>query len=185
MLFAAEGFTFYGITTWLADAYTERGWTEARAGALVGVVLAVGLPTGVIVPYLADRVGSRRLYLSSSAALLFAATIGFAATERGAWVWAAVAGAALGALFPLILTLPLDVADESRDVGAAAAMMLAVGYVFSAAAPFVLGAARDATGSFETSLWLVAAFAGATFATTLPLSRERLHRGTRRGRTAG
>jgi CP family cyanate transporter-like MFS transporter len=182
LAFAAEGFTFYGITTWLADAYTERGWSEAGAGALVGVVLAVGLPTGLLVPYLADRAGSRRLYLSSSAGLLCVSTLGFVAFEQGAavWVCATAAGAALGALFPLILTLPLDVADEAHDVGAAAGMMLAVGYTFSATAPFVLGAARDATGSFAASLWLLVAFAAASFATTLPLSHARLHRGIRR-----
>jgi CP family cyanate transporter-like MFS transporter len=179
LVFAVEGFTFYGITAWLPDAFVERGWSEAKAGALLGVVLAVGLPFGLIVPYIADRAGSRRLYLMSSAALLAVATAGIAAIPEGAWLWATLIGAALGALFPLILTLPLDVADDSHAAGAAAGMMLGVGYLFSATAPLALGAARDATGSFDASLWLLVAFAVASFASTLPLSRARLGRGIR------
>jgi CP family cyanate transporter-like MFS transporter len=177
--FAVEGFTFYGITAWLPDAFVERGWSQGEAGALLGVVLAVGLPVGLAVPWAADRVGSRRLYLTSSAGLLAVATTGVAAAPRGAWLWAVLIGASLGALFPLILTLPLDVADEAHGVGAAAAMMLGVGYLFSATAPLALGAARDLTGSFEASLWLLAVFAVASFVSTLPLSRARLRRGTR------
>lgn len=179
LAFAVEGFTFYGITAWLPDAFVERGWSEGEAGALLGVVLAVGLPIGLLVPWTADRVGSRRLYLTTSAALLALSTGGIAAVPDAAWLWAALIGASLGALFPLILTLPLDVADASHEVGAAAAMMLGVGYVFSATAPLALGAARDATGSFEASLWLLVVFAVASFLSTLPLSRARLSRGIR------
>jgi CP family cyanate transporter-like MFS transporter len=178
-VFAAEGFTFYGITAWLPDAFVERGWSEGEAGALLGVVLAVGLPFGLLIPYAADRAGSRRLYLTSSAALLALSTAGIAAFPEGAWLWAALIGAALGALFPLILTLPLDVADASHDVGAAAGMMLGVGYLFSATAPLALGAVRDATGSFDASLWLLVVFAVTSLAATLPLSRARLRRGIR------
>jgi CP family cyanate transporter-like MFS transporter len=178
-VFAFEGFTFYGLVAWLPDAFVERGWSEGDAGALLGVVLGVGLPFGLAVPYLADRVGSRRFYLLSSCALLTAGTAGVAAFPGGAWLWATLIGAALGALFPLILTLPLDIADEAHDVGAAAAMMLGVGYVLSATAPLALGAVRDATGSFETSLWLLVVFAAGSFVATLPLSRARLRRGIR------
>jgi CP family cyanate transporter-like MFS transporter len=177
--FAFEGFTFYGTTAWLPDAFVERGWSDAEAGALLGVVLGVGLPFGLLVPWLADRAGSRRLYLTSSAALLALSMAGIAAFPGGAWVWASLIGAAFGALFPLILTLPLDVADDAREVGAASAMMLGVGYVLAAAAPFILGAARDATGGFEVSLWLLVAFGVGSFLTTLPLSHARLRRGIR------
>jgi CP family cyanate transporter-like MFS transporter len=71
---------------------------------------------------------------------------------------------AVGALFSLVMTLPLDVCDDPRDVGAVAAIMLGVGYVLAAAAPAALGAVRDGTGSFVPVIWLLlaaaAAFAG-------------------------
>jgi cyanate permease len=54
--------------------------------------------------------------------------------------------------------------------------MLGAGYTLAALSPFVLGAIRDATGSFTTSLWLVVGVATAMLLVCLPLSRERLHR---------
>lgn len=179
LAFAVEAFAFYGITAWLPGAYVERGWSEDEAGALLGVVLAVGLPFGLLIPYAADRIGSRQRYLASAAGLLVVSTFGLAALPAGAWLWAALLGAAVGGFFPLLLTLPLDIADDPRDVGAAAGMMLAVGYLFSATSPLVLGIARDTTGSFDASLWILVAVAVASLASTLPLSHARLHRGTR------
>jgi cyanate permease len=37
-------------------------------------------------------------------------------------------------------------------------MMLGVGYTAAAVSPFVLGAVRDLTGSFDAVLWTCAAF---------------------------
>ena len=50
-------------------------------------------------------------------------------------------------LFTVVLTLPTDVSADAREAGGASALMLLVGYLIAAAAPFALGAVRDATGS--------------------------------------
>ena len=55
-------------------------------------------------------------------------------------------------------------------------MMLGVGYTLSAIGPFALGAVRDATGSYTTSLWLIAGCAGLVALSALPLTRSRLAR---------
>lgn len=55
-------------------------------------------------------------------------------------------------------------------------LMLGAGYSLAALSPFVLGAVRDATGSFTASLWLIVATASALLLVSLALSRERLHR---------
>ena len=47
----------------------------------------------------------------------------------------------------------------------------------AALSPFVLGAVRDATGSYVATLWVVVGFISALFAVSLLLTRERLHRG--------
>ena len=82
------------------------------------------------------------------------------------------------------MTLPLDVADDPADVGAAAALMLGAGYVISALSPFVLGAVRDATGSFTGPLWVVVGTATVMLLLGSTLTRERLHRGLRTGELA-
>jgi MFS transporter, CP family, cyanate transporter len=66
-----------------------------------------------------------------------------------------LAGLALGALFPLAMTLPIDVARRPGDVAGYAAMMLTGGYAVAAAAPAVLGWLRDATGSFAIPFWIL------------------------------
>ena len=89
---------------------------------------------------------------------------GFVELPGAAWVWAVFAGIASGAMFALVMTLPLDIEHDARRVGALVGMMLGVGYVIGAASPLVLGAVRDATGSFTSSLWLIVGFSAALLA---------------------
>ena len=53
--------------------------------------------------------------------------------------------------------------------------MLGAGYTLSALSPLVLGAVRDATGSFSDALWLLVATSAGFVAISATLSRERLH----------
>ena len=121
-----------------------RSWSAAgraeEGGWLIGLFNGVGLITTLGVPLIADRIGTRRgqLVLSGVAAIIAFAGINLA---PGAWSsWVVLLGLALGAVFPLVLTLPLDVADAPSQVGAVAALMLFGGYLLSSVGPFVLGA---------------------------------------------
>ena len=64
-------------------------------------------------------------------------------------------------MFSLVLTLPLDLEHDARRVGALVGMMLGLGYAIGAVSPLLLGAVRDATGSFTSSLWLIVGFSAA------------------------
>ena len=61
-------------------------------------------------------------------------------------------------MFALVMTLPLDLEKGPERVGALVGMMLGLGYTTAAISPFVLGAVRDVTGSFDAVLWICAAF---------------------------
>jgi MFS transporter, CP family, cyanate transporter len=176
-MFALLGIGYYGLNAWLADSYVERGWTESSAGALVAVLNIASIPGGVLIAWLADRRGSRRLFLTVLAAVQIVAIVGIITVSGAGWLWAILFGITNGGLFVLIMTLPLDVADDPAGVGAAAALMLGAGYSLAALSPLVLGAARDATGSFTTSLWVVVGTAIAFLVLSATLTRERLHRG--------
>lgn len=177
VVFALVSFNFYGISHWLADSYVERGWSEARAGWLLTAFQAATVPAGLFIPLLADRAGSRRLYLFFSAALLGGSMLGVILAHGGGFVWAVLAGVGNGVLFPIAMTLPLDVSDDPAEAGAAAAMMLGVGYSLISVSPFLLGAIRDATGSFTDSLWVVFGVAAALTLVSSTITHERLHRG--------
>ena len=89
-------------------------------------------------------------------ALAVVGAVAVAADVPGAWAWAALLGAAAGMLFTIVMTLPLDAAGSRTEVAAMTTLMLGVGYSISAFAPVVLGAVRDASGSFTAALALLA-----------------------------
>jgi MFS transporter, CP family, cyanate transporter len=173
-VFGLQSLVYYGFTAWMPDAFQERGWSPAAAGALLAVMGASTIAGGLGVPWLADRGGSRRAWLVGSAALAAASTFGLAALPEAGFAWAVGTGVAVGAVFPLCLTMCLDVAHEPAEVGAAAALMLLAGYLIAAAAPLGLGAVRDVTGSFAASLWALFATALLLLAACAPLSPARL-----------
>ena len=172
--FALLSMTFYGINSWLPATYVERGWGQTSAGELVGLLNAVSVPGGLVMAALADRV-PRRGYMMAAATLLGGSIVGVELAPGGAWAWAALFGFAVGNLFPLVMTLPLDVADDASSVAAFTGVMLGAGYSISATSPFVLGAVRDATGSFGDALWLLVATCAGFLLVAATLSRERLH----------
>jgi len=77
------------------------------------------------------------------------------------------------------LTLPVEAGRSPAESSALAALMLLVGYTFAAVGPVVLGAVRDATGSFVVAGWLLVGVAVIMLAATSLLSPSRLGRPAR------
>jgi MFS transporter, CP family, cyanate transporter len=148
-------FVFYGLNSWLPDAYVERGWSQSSAGALLAVLNTVTIPCGFFVAWAADHWGTRRLWLGGAATVQLVGLLGVVLAPGAGWLWAVLIGIAIGPLFPLTLTLPLDAAERPAEVAALAGMMLGVGYTLSASSPLVLGAVRDLSGGFDAVLWVL------------------------------
>ncbi|HWH23493.1 MAG TPA: MFS transporter [Candidatus Limnocylindria bacterium] len=159
LLFGGQSILFYAAISWLPSIYIERGWTPADAGLLVALMNGVGLIANFGAPALSERGRSRRGQLVLFAFASLAGVTGIAALPELTLVWIVLLGLGLGAVFPLALTLPVDMADRSHQAGGIAAIMLFGGYLISSVAPFLLGVLRDATGSFDASLWAVVAVA--------------------------
>ena len=158
VLFGLMASTYYGINAWLPDSYAERGWSTATAGSLLAVLNLVAIPASFMVPWLSDRVGSRRAWLVGMAATFIVGVAGVVLVPAAAFAWVVALGIASGGMFALVLTVPLDLEDEPSRVGALVGMMLGLGYTIGAISPVVLGAVRDVTGSFTASLWLLVGF---------------------------
>jgi CP family cyanate transporter-like MFS transporter len=180
VVFGLQSILYYGVIAWLPNAFVERGWSTTEAGSLIAVFNGVGLVTTVGIPLVADRLGARRAQLVFSSAVAAIAMVAIVAVPEFAFILIAVLGLALGTVFPLVLTLPLDVTDDPAQVGSVAALMLLGGYIVSSLGPFVLGAARDATGNFTASLWLLVGLGVALTACCIFLSPGRLRHGIRR-----
>ncbi len=145
LAFALPSVVYYGLVAWIADAYQERGWSDEASGAVLAVMGIASIPAALIVPWLADRMGTRRLWMWFAAGCMCTATFGFAAIPGGGYAWAVLTGIALGTVFPICLTMCLDVAREPAEAGAAAALMFLAGYPIAALGPLGAGALRDLT----------------------------------------
>jgi CP family cyanate transporter-like MFS transporter len=167
-MFLFTSLNYYGLGAWLANAYQERGWSEGHAALLIAIFNLATVPAGLFVTFAGDRIGSRRIYMLCSAAGLTLGTVLLIEVPAGAYGWAFLGGFANGMMFPLMMSMPIDVARRPADVSAVTGMMLGFGYTGAALSPFVLGAVRDSTGSFRTSLWLLV---GITTALALVVSQ--------------
>jgi MFS transporter, CP family, cyanate transporter len=176
-IFGSMACVFYGLNSWLPDAFVERGWSDGKAGALLAVLNITALVTTVIVPWLSDQVGSRRVYLVAFSGALVLGLAGFVLFPGGAWAWASVAGLCTGAMFPLVMTLPVDIGKRTTDVASITGLMLGVGYMIGAVAPLLLGAARDLTGTYTTTLWLIVGASATLFSLCASMTPERIARG--------
>jgi CP family cyanate transporter-like MFS transporter len=157
-LFSLMASTYYGINAWLPDSYVERGWSIDRAGNLLAGLNLVAIPAALVVPWLSDRVGGRRLWLVAMATSFVVGVTGFVLLPGAAYAWVVAVGLASGGMFALVMTVPLDIEHDARRVGALVGMMLGLGYTIGAVSPIVLGAMRDVTGTFTGSLWLLVGF---------------------------
>lgn len=177
VVFGLQSIVYYGVVSWLPNTFVEHGWDVAAAGSLIAVMNGVGLFATIGLPLLADRLGSRRRQLIGSASATLVGLLGVVLAPAAGWLWVAVLGFGLGAVFPLVLTLPVDVADRPADIGAAAAMMLLVGYALSSLSPVALGVVRDVTGNFAASMWLLVFLTVALVGSIWLLSPARLRGG--------
>lgn len=172
-VFALMGQAYYGLNAWLPDAYVERGWDDTTAGWLLAAMNGTAIAASFVVPWLSDRHGGRRPWLIAMSGLFLVAAIGLVTLSGTAMLWALLAGVAQGGCFSLVMTLPLDLETLPERVGALVAMMLGFGYTLAALAPFVLGAIRDATGSFDAVLWACVGFLAALVLAAAALPRAR------------
>jgi len=172
-VFALMGSSYYGLNAWLPDAYNERGWSDGEAGVLLAMMNLTAIPASFVIPWLSDRTARRGPFLLGLSGCFITGAVILAGVPGIAYAGALLAGIAQGGVFALVMTLPLDFERTPKKVGALVAMMLGLGYTISATSPFILGAVRDATGSFDAVLWVAAGFLVAQFFALLALVRKR------------
>jgi len=176
LLFGLQSMLYYGVVTWLAAVYVDRGWSEHDSANLVALFGATTLIATSVMPLGADRIGTRRGQLVASSSAILLGFVGLIVAPEPAVLWALLLGAGMGAIFPIVLTLPVDVGGRPANVAATAALMLLVGYILSAIAPFAFGVARDVTGDYGLGLWLLAALGVVLVALCSVLTPARLGR---------
>jgi CP family cyanate transporter-like MFS transporter len=162
-LFASQGIVYYLLVAWLPAIYGEAGISATTTAGLFTVFNAATLPAILLFPSWSDRIRRRRPPTLVAALLVLIGVLGLLVlplADPWRWLWPALAGAGISGVFAMALVLPADVAPPGRT-GAAAGMVLGIGYAASALGPVIAGGVRDVTGSFDLTLRLLPVIAGA------------------------
>lgn len=150
--------TVYGMFAWMPSIMQERaGVDAATAGAMVGVFGGMGLPFGIVIPFLVVRLRIYRTVFVTAVALGLAGVAGMLwAPASAPWVWMLLLSAPT-ALFPLVLVLfGLRTRTHATTVALSGAVQ-SIGYGATALFPIAMGAMHDAWHGWEPTLWLLAA----------------------------
>ncbi|MGI9557905.1 MAG: MFS transporter, partial [Solirubrobacterales bacterium] len=149
VIFGLQAMVFSGMITWIAAIYLDAGWSDEEAALATATIPLLTILAALLIPFMSDR-GDRRHWICGVALVMGAGTalIGFTPTSA-AVLWLLLLGLGAGAVFPLLMALPLDIRSTPGAVTDLAAWMLGVGYLMGATSPLLVGALRDATDGFE------------------------------------
>lgn len=165
---------FYSVLAWLPSVFRDEGLSAAAAGGLLGVLAAVGIPVGLVVPSLLARRSDQRGWVAGICAVTMVALLGVALAPGAApLLWAVLLGVGQGSAFPAALTLVVLRSRDAVDAARLSAMSQGVGYCVAAAGPLVVGALRDASGSWRLPFLLLAGLLVAQLCAGLAAGRHR------------
>ncbi|MCB9628445.1 MAG: MFS transporter [Sandaracinaceae bacterium] len=157
LLFGLQSLQAYSIFGWFAQVYRDAGFSAEKAGVLLGLITAVGIPLSFVIPTQAARLQSQR---PAMWALMLCYPVGYVglmvAPVAGAYVWAVILGIA-SAVFPLVLTMIGLRSRTSAGTAALSGFTQAAGYLIAVVGPFGMGALYDLTGGWTLPLGVLTA----------------------------
>ena len=153
--FAAQAFSYYGVTTWLPTLLAdERGYSAATAGTASSVFQIAGIVGGVGVPLLALRLRPR-VVLAIIGLLWISLPVGLLLAPEQFLLVSVLGGAAQGGGFAAVFTIIAEVGGDARRTTSLSAFVQSVGYLVAAAAPPLVGGVHDATGGWTVPMLVV------------------------------
>lgn len=137
---------------WLAQMFRDAGGSATLGGALASLVAVLGLPAGLAMPHLVQRLRDLRPVMVGFGVLLVVGYAGILwAPLSLPWLWALCLGAS-GAAFPTAIAL-ITARTRSPQVAArVSGFTQGFGYLLAAIAPLGIGLVHDATGGWEVPL---------------------------------
>ncbi|KAM9861623.1 MFS transporter [Leucobacter sp. BZR 635] len=169
--FAIQALLSYVLMGWLPSIATDAGLSAERAGLLLGIAMAVGVPaTAVIVPLTRGPKRMRAGFIIVGAASL-TGMLGFLfAPVALPEVWAVFLGLGMCA-FPLALALIAGLGRDAAESARVSTAVQSIGYTVATLGPLGAGALRQLTGGWTLVLVLLMAGALAQVTVGLLLTR--------------
>lgn len=154
VFFGMQSAQAYAQFGWLPTIYQDAGFSSIEAGSFLTIVTALGIPLSFVVPTITYRLRRPIWLLALMTACGMAGYLGLLIDPaRLAWLWPALLAVA-GGCFPMILVLIGLHSSTPAGTAALSSFTQSAGYVLAALGPFLIGALKDATGSFFWPLLL-------------------------------
>lgn len=155
--FGVQSMHAYVHFGWTAQMFRDAGLSANAAGVLVALIVAVGIPGGILMPQLVARVADLRPIMWALGLLLTAGYLGILwAPTSLPWVWATCLGLA-GLAFPAALALMTARTRLPAITARVSGFTQFSGYLLAGIGPFVIGAIHGLTGSWTVPLLTLAA----------------------------
>jgi CP family cyanate transporter-like MFS transporter len=152
LLFGAQAAVAYAQFGWFPEMLTDAGLSDARAGAMLGVLSGVGIPLALGLPWLMRVLGDRPVLPIAFAAVTAGGWLGvLLAPTTATWLWAVLLGIGGGA-FTWTLTM---IGKRTRTTAGTTTLSVFTqgpGYLMGGIGPLGVGVLHEATGSWTSSL---------------------------------
>lgn len=150
--FAMQSLVAYVIMGWLPEVFKSAGTGAGTAGALLGLVLLIGVPISMVLPPLVTRTNGQSVWTVGLAATAIAGFLGILLAPMTAPVlWAVLIGTGMSA-FPLALVLISLRSSNAAETSRLSGMAQSTGYLIASTGPFLFGVLHNTTGTWTTSL---------------------------------
>jgi CP family cyanate transporter-like MFS transporter len=168
-----QSLLFYTTAAWLPDILRSHGVSSATAGALLSLMLVLGIPAGFLVALAAGRLHDQRPIALAAVATIALGYAGLLLAPRpGAALWTVLLGGGEGAFFTLTLTVMVLRAPDTAHAAALSGMAQSAGYLLAALGPVAIGALHDLTGSWTLPVATLLAFTAPALLAALGASRS-------------
>jgi MFS transporter, CP family, cyanate transporter len=173
LFFGLQSALFYTLLSWLPTIYRDRGVSPDAAGAVLGVMSALGILGNFAAPMLAHRTGSARLVVLGTAALTALGLLGvFFVPNQLALVWATLLGIGTGGTFSVTLLLIATRAQDAVIAARLSGMAQGIGYMISALGPLTAGLVHTASGGWRLPILLTMAVLAGQIAAGMGAARR-------------
>jgi CP family cyanate transporter-like MFS transporter len=175
LFFGLQSALFYTLLSWLPTIYRDRGASPAAAGAVLGVMAAVGILGNFVAPLVANRFGRPRLAVAGTALLTMIGLFGvLIAPTQLAFVWATLIGIGTGGTFSVTLLLMASRAHDAVIAARLSSMAQGIGYMISALGPLVAGLLHSMSGGWDLPVIVTIGVCGAQLVAGLMAARPQI-----------
>lgn len=153
--FAIQSLLSYIIMGWLPTIATDAGLSHERAGLLLGIAMAVGVPGTILIMPLTRGAAPMRVGFAVVGSATTAGVLGFLLAPTALpEVWAGLLGLGMCA-FPLALALIATIGRDASESAKVSTAVQSIGYTVATLGPLGAGALHQATGAWTPVLVLL------------------------------